>query len=505
MPALDFPASSASPYTAPNGVVYTWNDNGYWEADTDGSSVDTEYLKLDASNGPVTGPLTFEGQTTHEGGVSVTDVSSFEISDSNPGITQTFNNCPYGTIQYFKPTGATRTEQMSSYVRILHDDGGDKDLDTGKLSCFYGQIRNTTPFNFTRDATVSCYDNILYADNIKAAAGSTVTVSGYRSNVPVSTETGVTNYNFYAAGDAPNYFAGNALFKGGTTTDTAKIVIGNSASGTPQLYLQRTGDATGAAAIRVKASNASSDAFNVSYNGSAYFAGGVFQSNAPDGNNYVSMSGGILRCQKYSNTTSHFAAQFIRSRNDSNPMGSEVFIRFGAGAADTQAALIRMDGAGAAIFDSTSDYRAKENIVDLPSAVDSIKALRPVNFNYTWAPGKTRPGFVAHELASALPVAVVGEKDETEAIGTLADYNGTVLETEVTEPSAEELEYTVEVETDGVATMVTRTRTWTPSGTRPVYQGVDQTKLIPLLTKALQEALEKIETLETRLDALEGA
>ena len=41
--------------------------------------------------------------------------------------------------------------------------------------------------------------------------------------------------------------------------------------------------------------------------------------------------------------------------------------------------------------------------------------------------------------------------------------------------------------------------TWVQTGTRPIYQGVDQTKLIPLLTKALQEALDKIETLETRL------
>ena len=46
---------------------------------------------------------------------------------------------------------------------------------------------------------------------------------------------------------------------------------------------------------------------------------------------------------------------------------------------------------------------------------------------------------------------------------------------------------------------VTRTKTWTATGTQPRYQGVDQTKLIPLLTKALQEALDKIETLETRL------
>ena len=81
----------------------------------------------------------------------------------------------------------------------------------------------------------------------------------------------------------------------------------------------------------------------------------------------------------------------------------------------------------------------------------------------------------------------------------MADYDGTVLETAVTEPAAEELTYTEDVEVDGVTTATVRTRTWTATGTRPVYQGVDQTKLIPLLTKALQESLDKIEVLEQRL------
>ena len=101
------------------------------------------------------------------------------------------------------------------------------------------------------------------------------------------------------------------------------------------------------------------------------------------------------------------------------------------------------------------------------------------------------------------PVAVTGTKDATEAIGTLADYDGTVLKTEVTEPT--ELEYTEDVtDEEGVTTQAIRTRTWTATGTRPVYQGVDQTKLIPLLTKALQEALTEIDTLKDRLDILEG-
>ena len=38
----------------------------------------------------------------------------------------------------------------------------------------------------------------------------------------------------------------------------------------------------------------------------------------------------------------------------------------------------------------------------------------------------------------------------------------------------------------------------------PVHQGIDQSKLVPLLTKALQEAVAKIETLETKVTALEG-
>ena len=107
-------------------------------------------------------------------------------------------------------------------------------------------------------------------------------------------------------------------------------------------------------------------------------------------------------------------------------------------------------------------------------------------------------GFIAHELQQHFPLAVTGTQDEEEAIGTLADYDGTVLETEVAEPG--ELTYTEDITDEyGVTTATVRTRTWTVTGTRPVYQGVDQTKLIPLLTKALQESLDKIEVLEQRL------
>ena len=81
-------------------------------------------------------------------------------------------------------------------------------------------------------------------------------------------------------------------------------------------------------------------------------------------------------------------------------------------------------------------------------------------------------------------------QDETEIIGTLTEWDGTVLETNVTEPTTEELtwEETI-INEDGEESIVTRTRTWTPTGNQPVYQGIDQAKLVPLLTAALQEAI----------------
>ena len=189
------------------------------------------------------------------------------------------------------------------------------------------------------------------------------------------------------------------------------------------------------------------------------------------------------------------------------------------GSSASTAGSITIDQNGSGVkYNETSDYRLKNNIRALPQASELVKQLKPCSFDIL---GTNRRGFIAHELQQVEPQAVTGTKDETEAIGTLADYDGTVIKTEVTEPPAEELTYTEEVVVspyvapveatydeegnqltpavegqEAVTQTVTRTRTWTATGNRPVYQGIDQSKLIPLLTKALQEALERIEVLE---------
>ena len=435
-------------------VYYNDGDSSQW-VDTSVPGGKGSYLNESEAKGMFlssTEDDTAAGKISFEAGIDVKGQSLFEATgpiSNNRGIGQTFTNVPYGTLTFFKPTADPRTEQMSSYVRILHDDGGDKDLDTGKLACFYGQIRDTTPFRFTRDATVSCYDNILYADNIKAAAGSTVTVSGYRSNVPVSTETGVTNYNFYAAGNAPNYFNGNIL-----CTKEVSVRSDSEDSGFPGVGNTNNG---------VRFQYAGVGGF------SANFA------NATDATLHVNRN--------------NYNGALVQYRKNGAAKGG-----------------IEIDDSRITLVEQYSDYRIKTNIQPLPSTVDKVKAINVVNFEYTdRAPGVVQEGFVAHELAEICPEAVVGTKDATEDIGTLTDWDGTELETKVTQPPAEELNYTEEVETDGVTQTVTRTRSWTKTGTRDLLQGVAQTKLIPILTKALQEVIAKNEDLEARLAALEGA
>ena len=254
---------------------------------------------------------------------------------------------------------------------------------------------------------------------------------------------GSDTFNFYAAGDAPNYFRG---------------VV--SCSGVQGANLP--------------------DVNTQTQEGTYLTPYGQFVSTANGGSDSLA---NILVQTTSTNPTRTLAIFYDRAPN----AGGNIVGR------------ITHDGANTSYVE-TSDHRVKENIAPLASAADRVKALNPVTFNYTTAnPDKTYEGFIAHELQEQAPLAVVGEKDAVEPIGTLLDWDGTELETEVIEPSAEELTYTEEVETDGVAQMITRTRSWNATGTRDVYQGVDQTKLIPMLTKALQEALDKIETLETRL------
>jgi hypothetical protein len=154
---------------------------------------------------------------------------------------------------------------------------------------------------------------------------------------------------------------------------------------------------------------------------------------------------------------------------------------------------------GSIVYATSSDYRLKENVVPLTGAIEKLKTIPVYNFNFTENPEVTVDGFIAHELQEVMPEAVTGTKDGMRT----EEYEITPAEVVVHEVQAPKYDS----EGNLLQEAVTREEIVTPAimGTReiPEYQGVDQSKLTPLLTAALQEALVKIEELEARIAALE--
>ena len=151
-------------------------------------------------------------------------------------------------------------------------------------------------------------------------------------------------------------------------------------------------------------------------------------------------------------------------------------------------------GSSATAFNTSSDYRLKENVVDMSGAITRLKTLKPKQFNWIIDEGNEGvDGFLAHEVDGVVPQAIFGKKDETKDVtrdvGTITDADGNVVSENVLESEKED------------------DQTWEKTGERTatenVYQGIDQSKLVPLLTGALQEAIAKIETLETNLSVIE--
>ena len=104
--------------------------------------------------------------------------------------------------------------------------------------------------------------------------------------------------------------------------------------------------------------------------------------------------------------------------------------------------------ASSTAYNTSSDYRLKENVVELTGATERLKQLNPSRFNFIADADTTVDGFLAHEVADVVPEAISGEKDAVDADGN------------------------------------------------PEYQGIDQSKLVPLLVATIQELEARITELE---------
>jgi hypothetical protein len=102
-----------------------------------------------------------------------------------------------------------------------------------------------------------------------------------------------------------------------------------------------------------------------------------------------------------------------------------------------------------------SDYRLKEDIKPMEDSVERVMELKPSTFKFTSDPDKTTvDGFIAHEAQEVVPESVHGEKDAVDSEGT------------------------------------------------PVYQAIDQSKIVPVLTGAIQELVKEVQSMKTELEII---
>jgi hypothetical protein len=149
--------------------------------------------------------------------------------------------------------------------------------------------------------------------------------------------------------------------------------------------------------------------------------------------------------------------------------------------------------ASSTAYNTSSDYRLKENVNYDFDATTRLKQLKPARFNFIVDADKTVDGFLAHEVSSVVPEAISGEKDETKTKEkVVVNANGKVIAENIEQADWE----TGKIADEEGNTKYPTDSTWQATKVVPVYQGIDQSKLVPLLVKTIQELEARITTLE---------
>jgi hypothetical protein len=165
-------------------------------------------------------------------------------------------------------------------------------------------------------------------------------------------------------------------------------------------------------------------------------------------------------------------------------------------------------------FNTSSDYRLKENLTPLTGALDRIEQLPVYRFNFKSDTETTVDGFVAHEAQAIVPESVTGEKDAmktvvvqeaVEAVEYQAEIEAVEYQAATYYEESDELPEGVEVgdikteeiqAVEGQPEIEAVEAKEEMTEEQPDMQSIDQSKLVPLLVAAVKELKAKVEALE---------
>ena len=360
------------------------------------------------------------------------------------------NNYIYHTGSNFEfKFGADINATLSSSGTIWTsgNDGAGSGLDADLLDGLETSAANAVNTIVRRDVNGNSGFNIVYATtfsgNANTATNLSTTRSTWATNGTVSAVVGQLSWNNF--GNNHTIFdASQGVTPSGTACDRTNSDVGWS-SNLPTLMgwngTSTHGVRVDSAKYAGTASYAENSGWSNNSNAATYATragngpedGTFYQSNTANVNKiYVggfgTNKGSGIMCQKPLNEVAQ-ALVFIRETGA--PVGSIV-----------------IDNANSTNFNTTSDYRLKEDFIPVADGLLKVNALKPTNFK--WVDMDTRiDGFIAHEVQEIVPNAVTGEKD-------VVDDNND-----------------------------------------PIYQQIDASRLIPIMVAAIQELSKKVAELES--------
>jgi len=401
------------------------------------------------------------------------------------GSTPTTQSFIAGT-DYFNGTGSAVNFTLSRSVNSVNDIEVIVN-NVEQIPSGYSVSGTTLTFSAAPSAgTSNVYVRYLSTTNLSLAipAGTsatfnTVTVADGSATTPSITNDGDTNTGiFFPAADTIAFAEGGAevmriassSFVGiGTTTPQRKLSI----VGTDGATGQTEGNSRTSLFLDNNGANYVSIFTGTSGDGGIFFSdngnnnGGIVYETSNDAlyfraNNAerarIDSSGNFLVNQTALNGAGKVEISYDRAgswgmqiRNTTGTTQATTYIAFKYGS--TQTGYIESSGTNTT-YNTSSDYRLKEDIAPMTGALEKIALIRPVTYKWK-STGEADQGFIAHELAEVCPSAVSGAKDA--------------------------------VDVDG----------------NPQYQGIDTSFLVATLTAAIQEQQALITALTTRTSALE--
>tara|TARA_R110002050_G_scaffold18653_2_gene54246 strand:+ start:506 stop:2239 length:1734 start_codon:yes stop_codon:yes gene_type:complete len=408
------------------GIVTLTDDLIIGDGKTIGSASDVDAMTI-ASNGQVTFTQTLIGTALDiSGDIDVDGTTNLDVVDIDGAVDMATTLAVAGNVDFNGDLDVDGTTNLDVV-----------DID-GALTQDGGAVFNEASANvdFRVESDGNTHMLFVDADTNKIGIGT----SSPSNNLEIFTDAGDEGLTIKATGDTSNAIISDANRSGAGAAINALTGKWNGTSVADILFLtgaDTTNKDDGVITFRTSSADNLAERMRIDTQG-RLLVGTTSKISGDQGNaGYLAVHG---------NTDASGA--ICEVKNTGNPASNRDFIRF-FNTSDGEAGSIEHNGTSTVAYNTSSDYRLKENIKPLANGLQRLLQLKPVQFD--WKEDKTSSeGFIAHEVQEIFSDAISGEKDGEQT------------------------------------------------------QGMDYGRITPLLVKAIQEQQEQIEGLKQEIQNLKG-